>query len=508
MGRFKIVATAAVSGLLGMAVAAALTSYASWSRVVSDEQSLLKIFSERAMKNVENSLGQGRAAISSLAQWDGEFCSPEHVAFMRRITINTRAIEEVRFTGNDTQCNSWGDEVGNNKEPDVDGALGDGFELALRAEPHIQGIDPITLVRRGPYSVIINTSRLSDVILNEQLNLAIFYQNRIVSGLRVQDAVPWADVMSRQRERDDSHIYAVTQRNGWAAVVAEPITALSSSFRQELLRALPTSLIIGLLIAALVGKLFSQRRSPLSELKSAVQQREFVVHYQPIIALNSGECVGAEALVRWIRPDGSMVSPDKFIPLAEDSGLILDITDQVIKGVVDDLEQVLANNRGLHIAINLCAEDIKSGRFIAVIETALHNGLIIHEQIWLEATERGFIDIDAAVGSLQKAKALGFHVAIDDFGTGYSSLQHLQSLPIDVLKIDKAFVDTIGTSSASSSVITHIIAMAKTLNLQIVAEGVETEAQANYLKAQGVEYAQGWLYSKALPAKDFVNFLG
>lgn len=87
-------------------------------------------------------------------------------------------------------------------------------------------------------------------------------------------------------------------------------------------------------------------------------------------------------------------------------------------------------------------------------------------------------------------------------------MQHLQSLPIDVLKIDKAFVDTIGTSSASSSVITHIIAMAKTLNLQIVAEGVETEAQANYLKAQGVEYAQGWLYSKALPAKDFVNFLG
>jgi sensor c-di-GMP phosphodiesterase-like protein len=427
---------------------------------------------------------------------------------MRRITINTRAIEEVRFTGNDTQCNSWGDEVGNNKEPDVDGALGDGFELALRAEPHIQGIDPITLIRRGPYSVIINTSRLSDVILNEQLNLAIFYQNRIVSGLRVQDAVPWADVMSRQRERDDSHIYAVTQRNGWAAVVAEPITALSSSFRQELLRALPTSLIIGLLIAALAAKLFSQRRSPLSELKSAVQQREFVVHYQPIIALNSGECVGAEALVRWIRPDGSMVSPDKFIPLAEDSGLILAITDQVIKGVVDDLEQVLANNRGLHIAINLCADDIKSGRFIPVIETALQNGSISHEQIWLEATERGFIDIDAAVGSLQKAKALGFHVAIDDFGTGYSSLQHLQRLPIDVLKIDKAFVDTIGTSSASSSVITHIIAMAKTLNLEIVAEGVETEAQANYLKAQGVEYAQGWLYSKALPAKDFVNFLG
>lgn len=94
MGRFKIVATAAVSGLLGMAVAAALTSYTSWSRVVSDEQSLLKIFSDRAMKNFENSLGQGRSAITSLAQWDGEFCSPEHVAFMRRITTNTRAIED------------------------------------------------------------------------------------------------------------------------------------------------------------------------------------------------------------------------------------------------------------------------------------------------------------------------------------------------------------------------------------------------------------------------------
>ncbi|KGF62078.1 EAL domain-containing protein [Pseudomonas lutea] len=507
MSRFKVVATAVSCGVLGAVVAISLTSYASWSRAISDEQMLLQIFSERAMRNVEISLDQGRSAISSLDNWTGVRCSSDHIAFMQRVTINTRAIEEVRYRDGVTQCSSWGDSFSSGEDPEVDGALGGGFELALRAESHIKGVDPITLLRRGSYGVIINTGRLSDVILNQQLKLAIFYQGRMVSGLRIEDAAPWSDVISQGRQHDESNLYAVTQRNEWTAVVAEPMTSLGTSFNRELLRALPTSLIIGLLIGALVMTFMLRRRSPFAELQTAIRKREFVVHYQPIVALDSGDCVGAEALVRWIRPDGSMVAPDKFIPLAEDTGLILPITDQVIQGVVDDLESVLANNPSLHIAINLCADDIKTGRFIGVIESALHGGLIKNEQIWLEATERGFIDITSATGSLKKAQMLGFNIAIDDFGTGYSSLQHLQSLPVNVLKIDKAFVDTIGITSASSSVITHIIAMAKTLNLEIVAEGVETEAQAAYLKAQGVEYAQGWFYSKALPAGEFALFM-
>ena len=217
-------------------------------------------------------------------------------------------------------------------------------------------------------------------------------------------------------------------------------------------------------------------------------------------------CVGAEALVRWRRPDGSMTRPDLFIPLAEESGLILPITDQVLAAVIEDLRGILEAERQLHIAINISAADIKSGRVLDVVTQVLSGTSIQARQIWLEATERGFMDIDAARVTISKARAMGHAVAIDDFGTGYSSLSYLQGLPMDALKIDKSFIDTIDTESATSSVTPHIIEMARALKLQIVAEGVETQAQADYLLAHEVDVGQGWLFSKALPAQEFIAF--
>jgi sensor c-di-GMP phosphodiesterase-like protein len=163
-------------------------------------------------------------------------------------------------------------------------------------------------------------------------------------------------------------------------------------------------------------------------------------------------------------------------------------------------------DRSLHIAINVSAADITTGRVLGVIAVALERTNIRPQQIWLEATERGFIDVESAKTTIARARQLGYMVAIDDFGTGFSSLQYLQGLPIDVLKIDKSFVDTIGKNVATGSVISHIIDMARELNLQMVAEGVETEIQASYLLAHRVEFAQGWLYSKPLPAEEFIDF--
>lgn len=134
-----------------------------------------------------------------------------------------------------------------------------------------------------------------------------------------------------------------------------------------------------------------------------------------------------------------------------------------------------------------------------------HTG-IRPQQIWLEATERGFVDINSARSTLIRARELGHAVAIDDFGTGYSSLSYLEGLPLDALKIDKSFIDTISTNSATSSVTPHIIDMAKTLKLKIVAEGVETQAQADYLAARDVDYGQGWLFAKPMPASEFIAY--
>ena len=286
----------------------------------------------------------------------------------------------------------------------------------------------------------------------------------------------------------------------------EPRSKLNDRLRREQLLLLPLGLLMAAFIVGIVVWLSRRRLSLMGELKIAIERREFFVHYQPIIALDTGVCVGAEALIRWRRPDGSMIRPDLFIPVAEDSELILPITDQVIDCVIADMRAALLADRALHIAINLCASDIETGRVLDVLERALDGTGIEAQQIWLEATERGFINVEAARATIDKARARGHAVAIDDFGTGYSSLSSLQNLPLDALKIDKSFVDTIGTDAATSSVTPHIIDMARTLNMLIVAEGIETQQQADYLRERKVEFGQGWLFAKALPAAEFLTF--
>jgi len=281
---------------------------------------------------------------------------------------------------------------------------------------------------------------------------------------------------------------------------------MASKLRRDELTLLPVGAFIAAFIVGIVVWFSRKRLSPLGELTLAVQNREFIVHYQPIIELKTGLCVGAEALVRWGRPDGSLVRPDLFIPLAEDSGLIMPITDQVIDAVVHDLGKLLTADRSFHVSINLCADDLKTGRILPVIQKALERTEISPRQIWLEMTERSFMEIEAVRSTIKKARKIGHSVAIDDFGTGYSSLQYLQGLPLDSLKIDKSFVEAIGLDTATSSVTSHIIDMAKTLNLIIVAEGIETQEQLDYLRARNVDLGQGWFFARAMPAEEFFAY--
>lgn len=178
----------------------------------------------------------------------------------------------------------------------------------------------------------------------------------------------------------------------------------------------------------------------------------------------------------------------------------------MVAEVIRELGPTLAADPALHVAINVSADDIKSGRVQSVLAQALRGTGVDSGQLWVEATERSLMDIDAARTTITHLRGAGHTVLIDDFGTGYSSLQYLQGLPLDALKIDKSFVDTIGTHSATSAVTAHIIEMAKTLRLRTIAEGVERQEQLDYLRAHGVDLAQGWLFSRALPATGFIAY--
>jgi sensor c-di-GMP phosphodiesterase-like protein len=266
-------------------------------------------------------------------------------------------------------------------------------------------------------------------------------------------------------------------------------------------------MLAGLALAASLGLFMVRRLSPVGQLSDAVRRHQFIVAYQPIVDLATRRCIGAEALVRWKYQD-RIVRPDHFIPLAEHRGLIQAITDQVLDTILFELGEFLQRYRELYVSINLSAPDLTTHRFLEKLTPAVLHARLAPEQIRIEATERAFLDADAAKEVIRAFRDAGHPVYIDDFGTGYSSLSHLQNFQVDALKIDKSFVDTVGRDTASSSVASHIIEMAMTLNVQVIAEGIEREEQASYLHSRGARFGQGWLFSAPLSAAEFIGYVG
>ena len=263
-----------------------------------------------------------------------------------------------------------------------------------------------------------------------------------------------------------------------------------------------------LLVFLIVG-ILQRRLSLQGELERSLQKDEFEINYQPVIELRTGRCIGAEALICWCQPGGKRVRPDLFIPLAEDTGLIEPMTVWLMQKLRTEIGQLLQNDRSLHIAINLSPGHFGSDRILQSSSSIFGNSGILPEQIIYEITERGLID-DAdgkAKAIMQRLQGRKSQIALDDFGTGYSSLSYVETFPLDYLKIDKRFVDTVGVDTLNAGMLDTIIDMAHRLELRTIAEGVETAQQADYLLSRGVDYAQGWHYSRAMPAADFIEYV-
>ncbi len=245
------------------------------------------------------------------------------------------------------------------------------------------------------------------------------------------------------------------------------------------------------------------------DLRHALQRDQFDVHYQPIVDLGSGEVVGAEALLRWHHPERGLVPPDRFIGLAEESGLIEPIGEWVMR-------RACQQNRiwrdqgfgGLRIAVNVSTRQLQRGRLISAVFSALSESGLTPSSLGIEITESAFLaDLEHTTETLRKLNSMGVAISVDDFGTGYSSLGYLRRLPLSTLKIDRSFVFDVTTSPDAAAIADTIIAMAHRLHLNVVAEGVEDEAQLRFLRERGCEMMQGYYFSKPLPAAEFTELL-
>jgi len=253
-----------------------------------------------------------------------------------------------------------------------------------------------------------------------------------------------------------------------------------------------------------------QRHETLAALRVALRERELVVHFQPRLATASGRIEAAEALVRWNRPGHGLVYPNAFIELAESSGLIEalgeEVLDQAVRQVADWRAPGIRLGR---VSVNVSTRQFESGRLVASVRAALQRHDVAPACLELEVTE-GLLsgDVAAACAQLAELRALGITIAMDDFGTGYSSLAQLRTLPIDVMKIDRAFVRDLETDANALAIARTIVTLGRSLSLRLVAEGVETEGQAQALRAMGCDELQGYLYGKPMPAAAFAALPG
>lgn len=470
---------------------------------------------ERFLERLEQIFGQLRQGVDQLQAQPLRGCSAEMNAALQQVAYNNRFVFEAAYVDGSQACSNRTGERALDilPPPDIQGPT---YSYWLNTTTEPDDNRAALVLGRGHFRVSTSRGHLTDVVdlpPDGSLLVVLDKGTRAVPVLGPDQPWPpssdWPPANDQALvEIPDRLLYRMpTKSPDYQLVLITSRASLPLKINGVLWLLVPGSLLLAWCIGWLVLQLVRQSRSMSAELQGALRRGELQVLYQPIFELTSRRCVGAEALVRWRRSDGTLTSPDLFIPLAEMTGQIRQITDFVLQRVLEQLGQVLRANPQLYISVNLAACDVMVPRIGLVAARLLEIHHVAASQIAFEVTERGLIDVVVARDNLQALRAVGHQVLIDDFGTGYCSLAYLQTLPVDCLKIDKAFIDALGHDAASSGVAPHIIRMAHALQLRVIAEGIEFEDQALLLNSEGVNYGQGWLFAHPLNARQFVELI-
>lgn len=303
-------------------------------------------------------------------------------------------------------------------------------------------------------------------------------------------------------------VLAVSDRYPITMSVSVPSAALWQSYRELFLWGNAGGVLLALLIVAGALAINRQMEGPVRQIENSLRRGEFIPYYQPVMCIRTGKLIGCEVLIRRKRADGTVDSPGSFIPFVEASGQIFEITRSMMVQARDELGPAYALRPNLKVSFNLVAAHFDDMRIVSDVREIFQGSLVKTDQVILEVTERQPLpNLASARVVIAKLQELGVRIALDDVGTGHGGMSYLLKLGVDQMKMDKLFVDAIGTDRYSTAIIDTLVKLAADLNIDFVAEGVETFEQVAYLREHGVESAQGYVFSPPLPGSLFLNLI-
>lgn len=501
-------------GIFGIALPVLAALYLAHRQSMDAEIRLGTTMTDEILRRADAAGDQAIIAYRELARSGADDpCSDARIALMRDVDLGLSYLELIGYVANGRlMCSSLGRHGNGIPLGPVEFVTSNGASMRTSVDLGIGNDRRFLVLQKDDIAAAVHPETLIDTFQDRKdIALGVFGRTgRMRLSSRGDFNPKW---MSRLGDAastaffDGHHLVSLRRsaRYDTVAYVAIPADYLKSRLYGFVGVLVPIALILGSGLSFGIVRLARERASLPAELRNALRRKEFEVHYQPIVELASGRIVGFEALMRWPRRNGPQFRPDLFIPAAEDCGMIAQFTDYLLKRVAVDVPRLVELRPHCYVSVNLGSSDLHSESIVEKLRGLLETPGIRAQNIVVEATEHSFLDPVQARHIVAGIRALGIRVAIDDFGTGFSSLSHLTTLQTDFLKIDRVFVETMGTDSATSQVALHIIRIAQALGLKVIAEGVENGSQAAFLLAHGVELAQGWLFHEAMPVEAVIR---
>lgn len=507
--RDKVLLAMLAAALLGILLVMALLGWYLWRESVVAEEARLGRLASHLGEQTEQAIVDASDLLDHLNRLEAVPCSPEHLDALQEAAIvrpHVRAIGYWQAT--ERQC-GVGFIQGLPLKPPQASRIYDTGVIAWWPGPDtaVGGVE-LFLIRFGEYDLAIDPWLVINPGLLAEQKVELWVEGMSMAVHPPGAGLPPPTELTPGLTVDRAN-KLILARFSLGTLFPIDIVAMQplGLFWHRYFPTLIGAGLLGMLLAVLwlfVVLHYSRHHlSLLAELRDAIGGGQLSVVYQPIVDLSSGCCVGAEALARWRRDNGEAIGPDVFVPMAEESGQATDLTLAVLRVVLAELGDLLRSDPNLVINLNLSGGDLASPRFSQALTRMLQTAKVAPASIKLEITECSLLNTSHVSKHISSLRALGHRIAIDDFGTGYSSLVYLENLELDTLKIDKTFVDAIESHAVTSSVIGHIIEMASSLRLDIVAEGIESAHQARWLLEQRVAFGQGYHFSRPLTAEHF-----